>query len=260
MNDVPIPELTAADVTMQLIVAAVYVAVGAAGVAFRPRDERTRVFLALAVMNAIGSSVPTIGWFLGVKNALAFDRVPLAIMLSALSLGALLLFHFSQIFPSRRPWIRGSGLQLPIAYAATPLVVFLMVRWWPESQAQATPQFGLAFLVFGFPLIVLLGLVLPVASIVAFLRSFRDAAATRGLPDPRPAIAGILMSQLAGGALALLVVAPLQAVATESWALAFANFTVWLLSLLTPVAYAAGVWKYGVLEIPIDGSSEMKAE
>ena len=258
--NVPIPELTVVDVTMQLIVAAVYLAVGAAGLAFRPRDERTRVFLALAVMNALGSSIPTMGWFLGVKDALAFNRVPLSIMLSALSLGALLLFHFSQIFPRRRPWIRASGPQLPIAYAATPFVVFLLVRWWPQTQAQATPLFGLAFLVFGFPLMVLLGLVLPVASIVAFLRSFREAIGTRGLPDPRPPIAGILMSQLAGGALALLVVAPLQAVAAGSWALTFANITVWLLSLLTPVAYAAGVWKYRVLEIPIDGSAEVKAE
>jgi hypothetical protein len=36
--------------------------------------------------------------------------------------------------------------------------------------------------------------------------------------------------------------------------------TVWLLGLLTPVAFAAGVWKYRVLEIPIEPSAEMQAE
>lgn len=256
----PMPELTAADAAMQLVVAAVYLTVAAAALAYAPRDERTRVFFALAVVTAVGSSMPTLGWFLGVNSPLAFNRIPLAAMLAALSVSALLLFHFSQIFPRRRQWIRGSGLQLPIAYGATPFIVFLLVRWWPETQAQATPQFGLAFLVFGFPLMVLLGLVLPVASIVSLLRSFRDASGTRALPDPRPPITGILLSQLAGGVLALLVVAPLQAVAPESLALAFANTTVWLLSLLTPLAYGAGIWKYRVLEIAIDGSAEVQAD
>ena len=45
-------------------------------------------------------------------------------------------------------------------------------------------KFGLMFLLFEFPLMVLLGLVLPVASIVSFLRSFRETA-PNALAHPR---------------------------------------------------------------------------
>lgn len=253
-------EITAIDAATQLIASAVYLAVAVAAFATAPRDERTRVFMAMALMNGIGASVPTLGWFLGVKDALAYGRIPLAVMLAALSVAALLLFHFSQIFPKKRPWIRGSGAQLPIAYAVMPVAVFLLVRWWPTSPAEVTGRFGLMFLLFGFPLMVLLGFLLPVASIVSFLRSVRDFSGTRTVPDPRPSIAGILLSQLAGGAAALLVLAPLQAVAPDSWGLTFATITVALLGILTPVAYAAGIWKYRILEIPLDGSAEVQPE
>ena len=259
------PELTAFDAVAQLIAAAVYLAVGAAALAQAPRDERTRVFGALGLMNAIGFCIPAAAYFLGVKDPLAFGRIPLGVMLAALSLGALLLFHFSQVFPSRRPWITGSGSQLPIGYALTPIVVFTLVRWW-ETPQQVTAKFGLMFIVFGFPLMVLLGLVLPVAAIVSFLRSFREARPNAmpetgdATPNPRPAIAGILLSQLAGGALSLLVVRPLHAEAPDSAALVVASLTVWLLGLLTPLAYAAGIWKYDVLAIAPQRSTEMKPE
>jgi hypothetical protein len=193
-------------------------------------------------------------------------------MLAALSVGALLMFHFSQVFPRRRPWILTAGLQLPIAYAIMPLAVFLLVRWWPLSRPEITAKFGLAFLLFGFPLLVLLGLVLPVASIVSFLRSLREQPASRPvqgpvssvdatpLPDARPTIFGILLSQLAGGVLGLLVLGPLTAVAPGSFAVMLVAVTVWLLGLLTPVAFAAGVWKYRVLEIPLEPSAEVQPD
>jgi hypothetical protein len=276
MNSTPaMPELTAFDAVTQLIAAAVYLAVGTAALAQAPRDERTRVFLAFASMNAIGFCIPAAGWFLGVKDVLAFDRIPLAVMLSALSVAAILLFNFSQIFPKRRPWIRGSGLQLPVAYALTPIVVFMLVRWWPGTAAQVTLKFGLAFLMFGFPLVVLLALVLPVASIVSFLRSLREAGSgpvmgsavvtddrqnAERVPDARPAITGILLSQLAGGALSLLVLGPLQATAPDSRALVVVALMVWCLGLLTPLAFAAGVWKYDVLAIGEERSAEVEPD
>jgi hypothetical protein len=182
------------------------------------------------------------------------------------------MFHFSQVFPRRRPWIRTAGIQLPIAYAVMPLAVFLLVRWWPLTLAEITPKFGLAFLLFGFPLLVLLGLVLPVASIVSFLRSLREQPPAHPVqgpvarpdatpqPDARPTIFGILLGQLAGGVLGLLVLGPLTAVAPGSVAVMLVAVTVWMLGLLTPVAFAAGVWKYRVLEIPIEPSAEMQAD
>jgi hypothetical protein len=271
MNPTPtMPELTAFDVVTQLIAAAIYLAVGAAALAQAPRDERTRVFAALGVMYAIGFCIPAAAFFFGVKNPLAFGRIPLALMLASLSLAAILMFHFSQVFPARRPWIRGSGPQLPIAYAVAPVVVFLMVRWWPwpQAPAQVSMKFGLMFLVFGFPLMVLLGLVLPVASIVSFLRSLRETQgrSTRiGMapgpqPNARPAILGILLSQIVGGGLSLLVLGPLHKLAPESVAVTIVALVVWLLGLLTPLSYAAGIWMYGVLSIGEQRSTEVEPD
>ena len=275
----PMPELTAFDVVTHLISALVYVAVGVAGLAQAPRDIRTRVFASLGVTHAIGFLIPSAAWFLGEKDPLAFDRVPLAMMLSALSVGALLMFHFSQVFPRRRPWIRESGMQLPIAYALAPVAVFLLVRWWPASEGSATPAFGLIFVVFGFPLMVLLGLVLPIASVVSLVRSLREAsiharskaAETSGQFRPastdagvntasaRVPLTGILVSQLGGALLSIIVLGPLSALAPESFAVVIVALAVWLFGLVTPLAYGAGIWKYGVLEVT-DASLEVKAD
>ncbi|MEX2662844.1 MAG: hypothetical protein WD227_13015 [Vicinamibacterales bacterium] len=273
MDPMPsMPELTAFDAVTQLVAASVYLTIGAAGLAQAPRDVRTRVFGALGLAHGIAFSIPAAGWLLDVKDPQALNRVPLGIMLAALSVGALLMFHFSQVFPRRRPWIHAAGIQLPIAYAVMPLAVFLLVRWWPLTRAEITAKFGLAFLLFGFPLLVLLGLVLPVASIVSFLRSLREQPPAHPVqgpvarvdatprPDARPTIFGILLSQLAGGVLGLLVLGPLTAVAPGSLAVMLVAVTVWLLGLLTPMAFAAGVWKYRVLEIPIEPSAEMQPD
>ena len=267
------PQLTAFEVVTQLIAAGVYIAIGCAALAQAPRDERTRVFCALGLAHAAGFSIPAAGWLLGVTDAGAFNRIPLGIMLAALSLAALLLFHFSQVFPRRRPWIRGSGPQLPIAYLLIGPAVFMLVRWWPVTKEAFTTKFGLVFILFGFPLLVLMGLVLPVASIVSFVRSLReqpvrtpaqmrgeDQVDGRPLPDARPTIFGILVSQLAGGALGLLVLAPLSAAAPGSITVVVVALTVWMLGLLTPFAFAAGVWKYRALEIPLDASAEVQPD
>ena len=266
------PQLTAFDAVTQLIAAALYVAIGAAGLGQAPRDERTRVFFALGIAHAVGFSIPAVGWMLGITDPEAFNRIPLGVMLAALSLGALLMFHFSQVFPKRRPWIRESGPQLPIGYALIGPAVILLVRWWPVTKEAFTTQFGLVFILFGFPLLVLMGLVLPVASIVSFLRSLREQPSTtraqmigdtgdaRPLPDARPTIFGILLSQLAGGALGLLVLAPLSKAAPDSFAVTLVALTVWMLGLLTPLAYAAGIWKYRALEIGADTSAEVQTD
>ena len=267
-----VPQITAFDAVTQFIAAVVYLAIGAAALAQAPRDERTRVFAGLGIVHAVGFCIPAFGWLLGVTSPQAYNRIPLGITLAALSLGVLLMFHFSQVFPRRRPWVRGSGIQLPIAYVLTGPAVFLLVRWWPLTKSEVTAQFGLAFLLFGFPLMVLLGLVLPVATIVSFLRSLRELPARNPvqaplasvdgtpLPDARPTIIGILLSQLAGGALGLLVLGPLNELAPESFAVTLVRVTVWLLGLLTPLAFAAGVWKNRVLEIPLEASAEMQAD
>jgi hypothetical protein len=267
------PQLTAFDVVMRLIAAGIYIAIGCAALAQAPRDERTRVFCALGFAHAAAFGVQAAHWLLGGNNAGASNRTAFGIMLAAQSVAALLLFHFSQVFPRRRPWIRESGPQLPIAYVLTAPAVLLLVHWWPVTKEAITMKFGLVLVVFGFPLLVLMGLVLPVGSIVSFVRSLReqpvrtpaqmrggDQVDGRPLPDARPTIFGVLLSQLAAGALGLIVLAPLTAAAPESFTVTIVTLTVWMLVLLTPFAFAAGVWKHRVLEIPLDPSAEVQPD
>ena len=60
--------------------------------------------------------------------------------------------------------------------------------------------------------------------------------------------------------LGLLVLAPLSKAAPESFTVTIVALTVWMLGLLTPFAFAAGVWKYRVLEIPLDASAEVQTD
>lgn len=250
------PGLTASEAAMQMAGILVYIAVGAAALAEAPRDERTRVFAALAVMNGAVLGVPIVFWWLDIRDPMAGGRVPLAAMMGALAVATLALFHFSQVFPNRRPWIRGAGPQLPVAYALAPLVVGLLVRLAPMKGEQASGGFiGLA-IAFGFPLLVLNGLVLPIATVVGFIRSFRESPVRDGPPDARPVLAGFLMSMLLGTAVGVLALGPLQALAPESPATALVSLTVWGLGLLMPLAFAAGIWRYRVLDIPVGAVRE----
>src|SRR5829696_6051599 len=243
------PAMTPLDVMTQVIGALLYIGVGVAAVAQAPRDPRTRVFFAFAVMNCVAFGIPTFAWFVGETNPLAMRRIPLALVLSALAIGALLLFHFSQVFPRRRPWIKGSGPQLPIAYGLTPVAVLVLTQLWPEKPAGATVPFILTFLVFGFPLMVLLGAVLPFAGIISLLRSYRETATPAGVPAARRVLWLILLSQIAGGVLAVVFAPVLARVAPNSLSLTFVTVLVWALGLLTPMAFATAVWKDRLLDV-----------
>ena len=251
--DARVAELTAVDVGQQLGAALVYLAVAAAVLGQAPRDRRTQVFCALGVTNAVAFIITSAAWFLGVKNPMQMNRLTLGLSLAALGLGGVLLFHFSQVFPRRRPWIRSSGIQLPVAYGLIPIIVMTLTKLWPADPAQLTAFFVLLVLVFGFPLMVLLGFVLPVGAVLSLARSYREATDAPATPDPRPVLAAILLSQIAGGVLAILFAPILGVIAPNSLSLKLVTTAIWGLSLLTPLAFAAGVWKYKLLEIDPDG-------
>lgn len=246
------PGLTAPEAAMQMASILVYIACAAAALAEAPRDERTRVFSLLAAMNGLVVGIPIIFWWLGIEDPTAGGRAPLATMMASLSVATLALFHLSQVFPRRRPWILTAGPQLPVAYAVAPVIVVLLIRLAPLKNEEPSGAFIALAIAFGFPLIVLNGLVLPIATIMSFLRSFRESPLRDGLPDARPPIAGFLTSMLLGTAVAVLALGPLQALAPESPATTLVSATVWLLGLLMPLAFAGGVWRYRVLEIPIE--------
>lgn len=241
--------MTALDAAQQIVAGLVYLSIAAAAMAQAPRDRRVQVFFAFSLANAAAFGVAVVGWFLGVTNPLEMSRGFYAVSLSALGIGSLLLFHFSQIFPRRRPWINASGIQMAVAYLLTPAIIGSIAFFWPPDPAQTSLGFVVTLLIFGFPLIVLLGVVLPVAAILSFVRSYREAGAAEGSPNARPVIAGILLSQVAGGVLAIVFAPVLAVVAPDSYVLKLLGLTMWALTLLTPLAFAAGVWKYRVLDI-----------
>ena len=228
-----------------------YLIIGIAAWLRAPRDIRTRVFLAFALANVVVFGIPTVWWLRGTTDPTKLPAAATATVMSALGVGALLLFHFTQVFPRRRPWITSSGIQMAVAYVLAPLTIATLVRFAPESIEKLTTAYMLVFLVFGFPLLVLLGFVLPVAAIVSLLRSHREVQQT-GPPRLKRPIEWILISQIAGGTLAILFAPVLNVVAPNSILQSMLTLAIWAFGLLTPAAYAAAIWKYNALAMNAD--------
>jgi hypothetical protein len=246
----PAPPITALDALTQGIAALCYLGVGLTAWVHAPRDVRTRIFFAFSLANLVALAVPVMAWVFGIRTTTALPRGATAATLAALGVGALLLFHLTQVFPRRRPWIREAGIQMSVAYLLTPIAIAALVRFAPASVAELKPPYILGLVVFGFPLIVLLGFVLPVAAVVSLLRSHRDAQQL-GQPIARP-IAWILLSQVAGGVLAIVFLPVISRSAPGTALVAVLTLLIWLFGLLTPAAFAAAVWRYGLLGIDPD--------
>jgi len=247
----PAPAFTIIDGLTQGLAAACYVVVGVGAWLRAPRDIRTRVFLAFSITNLVVLGVPTAVWLRGGGDVSKMPIAATAAVMAGLGVGALLLFHFTQVFPRRRPWIRGSGVQMAVAYALAPIAIAGLVRYAPATMADLRPPYLLAVIVFGFPLMVLLGFVLPVAAIVSLARSHREAHAAGALHLKR-ALELILISQIGGGVLAVVFAPVLTAVAPDSVSRVVLTVVIWALGLLTPLAFAGSVWKWNVLSVTLD--------
>jgi hypothetical protein len=242
-----LPALTGLNALSQGLGGLCYLIVGVGAWLYRPRDVRTRVFLFVALANAAVFAIPTIAWLRGITDPRMIPRATVAAFIGALGMGALLLFHFTQVFPKRRPWIRRSGAQLWIAYVLVPAVVAGLTGYMPADLEHVTNAYLVALLVLGFPVLVLLGIVLPVVAILSLLRSHRDmAAAVSAVKTP---IEWLLVSQIAGGTLSLVFAPVLQVLAPTSAANAALTIAIWGLGVLTPIAFAAAVWKYDVISL-----------
>ena len=233
--------------------AAVYLAVGMTAWLRAPRDIRTRVFFAFSLANVVVFGIPTFWWVRGTADPTKLPAAATAAVMAALGVGALLLFHFTQVFPRRRPWIRSSGIQMAAAYVLAPLTIAVLVRFAPPSMDKLTTSYILVFLVFGFPLLVLLGFVLPVAAIVSLLRSHRDVQQD-GLAHLKRPLEWILLSQVAGGTLAIVFAPVLAVIAPNGVMQSILTVAIWAFGLLTPAAYAAAIWKYRLLDVPADST------
>lgn len=206
------------------------------------------MFLGFSLANVVVFGIPTVWWLRGTTDPTKLPLFATATVMAALGVGALLLFHFTQVFPRRRPWIASSGIQMAVAYLLAPLTIAILVRFAPPSIEKLTTSYMLVFLVFGFPLLVLLGFVLPVGAIVSLLRSHRDVQGVGPAVLKRP-IEWILVSQVAGGTLAIVFAPVLAVIAPNGIMQSILTVAIFMFVLLTPGAYAAAIWKYGLLDV-----------
>lgn len=252
LSNLPAPVFTKVDGITQAIAAAVYVLVGLAGWLRATRDIRTRVFLAFSLANVVVFGIPTFWWLRGTTDPTKLPAAATATVMSALGVGALLLFHFTQVFPRRRLWIQSSGFQMAVAYVLAPLTIAALVWFAPATVEALTTSYILVVVIFGFPLLVLLGFVLPVAAIVSLLRSHREVQQA-GPPQLKRPIEWILISQIAGGTLAIVFAPVLAVVAPNGILQTVLTLAIWAFGLLTPAAYAAAIWRYNLLAVSPDG-------
>lgn len=264
------PPATAFDAWSGVISAALYLLVAIAALAGAPRDARARVFFAIAVCSTVPYTIPALMWLRG--NAAASRPAVFFAAGISIAAGSVALFHFTQVFPSRRPWIRAHGVWLPRLYASVIAAAAIATRAFlplarvmngmASQVASADPAIGgrvldgaaqidtlqvVMLLAVLLPTVLAAGIVLPFAGLLSLYKSWQDARHESRDGAGRVTLT-ILISQLAGGVLTILIVPLLHLAApTGPWAPAAAGL-LFGAGLLFPIAFAAGVWKFRVLE------------
>jgi hypothetical protein len=252
---------TAFDAFSGMASAALYLLVGLAAFAATPRDARARTFLAVAVSSVVPYIVPAVIWLKGSDMAMALPVVTGTGL--SLAVGSLALFHFMQVFPSRRPWIRAHGRWVIAGYAVLPLVaVIATIAALPLFSAAAQiastgdgglgsvtldPIESLAAIALLIPSVLVVGVLLPFTGLLSLYKSWQEAKAA-GSEGARVTTLWILISQLAGGVLTILIIPLLHLVLPSGPWVAIASALLFGFGLLMPIAFAMGVWKYRLLE------------
>ncbi|HVD92191.1 MAG TPA: hypothetical protein VNC21_07910 [Vicinamibacterales bacterium] len=260
------PVATTFEAVSAIVSALIYLGVGVAAFARAPRDVRTRVFFATALASAGPYSVTTLLWARG--SGAAFLLPVMIVVGVSLMLGSLTLFHFTQVFPWRRPWIRAHWRWLLAGYIVTPVAAALSAGMigavFAAIDTSGSGGLGavssgiseglvLLILLVVIPAVFVLGLVVPFAALLSLYNSWRAANAA-GIHPAQVTTLWILISQMAGGVLTILIIPLLHLVApTGPWA-TIAGALLFAFGLLMPLAFAAGVWKYRVLDLDIDAA------
>jgi hypothetical protein len=268
MNTVLLPTATTFEMVCAVASAMLYLLVGIAALARAPRDIRARLFFAIAFASAPAYLVTLLLW---VRGSLSDVILPVIVVVGlALMMGSLALFHFTQVFPWRRPWIRTHGRWLTIGYLIVPIALAIAV-WalaplfvaFGEIEASGSGGVGavsaglvegLALLVVVVPLFFVVGLVLPFAAVLSLYKTWLTAKAA-GVEAARITTFWILISQLAGGVLTILIIPLLRTVAPAGPWVTIAAVLLFGCGLLMPLAFGAGVWKYRVLDLDVEALS-----
>ena len=256
---------TAFDTWTGVVSAALYLLVAGAALARAPKDSRTRAFGAIALASITPYLLPTVMGRLGTGTLLTVATVSTAVSLAA---GSVALFHFTQVFPSTRPWSESHPLWLAAAYIVLPLAAAIgaaaampIVRTMSDlsSQVGAVGSSGggvvadaaqpmdlvrtLALLAILIPTIFVVGIVVPFAALLSLYKSWQEAKRD-GRDAARVTTLAILVSQLAGGVLTILIVPLLHFIAPRGPLVTIAAAMLFGFGLLFPIAFAMGVWKY----------------
>jgi hypothetical protein len=248
--DTVFPPLTATrfDAVTSAVSAAVYVLVALAALLRAPRDPRAGVFLLVAVTGLGPYLLPVYAWF----RPGAFTKPLVSVLAVSLVLGSLALFHFTQIFPWRRPWIRRYFELLLTGYGLGPPIVLGLIWFAPSQPEQIEASYAVLTVFIGLPTIFIAAIILPFAGLLSLYYSVLAARAA-GVEQARRPLMGILVSQLAGGVLAILIVPLLHLVAPAGPWVTIAAALLFGFGLLMPIAIAAGIWKFRVLDLDING-------
>jgi len=255
------PSATAFDAVSALLSAAVYALVALAALAQAPHDSRVRVFLVVALASIAPFCVTALIWERG-SQVLMSKTVILTVALS-LMVNALALLHFTQIFPWRRPWIRRHGAWLWAGYAGVLLVTALTAFLTPSfemsgsgvgaggvgavSSELATTLIVLILFV-GVPVLFVLGIATPFAGLLSLYKTWQTAR-DRRVESARVTTYWMLISQMGGGVLTILIIPLLRLVAPRGPWSTIAAALLFACSLLMPIAFAAGIWRYQVLDL-----------
>jgi hypothetical protein len=245
------------DAWASIVAAAVSLAIAAGAYARAPRDRRARVFAALTISGAVTYSFVVLQW---VAPRSAFHAGVIAVTAVGFCVNCAATFHFTQVFPKQRPWIRDHRGWMIASYLVPP-VPAAAVAWFvghiAEQMGAATDAGagGLGAVSTGLVAIVILlalaifvavGSVLPVAGLMSLVKSWREAKAG-GLEAARVTTGWMLISQLAGGLLAILVVPLLNYAGVPGLWQNAVSALLYGSALLMPAAFALAVWRYDML-------------
>jgi hypothetical protein len=200
---------------------------------------------------AIASSVPyalsPLQWW---KGNGVYTPAVIALTSVAFALGGAALFHFTQVFPSRRPFISHHFRWVALAYVL-PVPVWVlawavgtMLTGVPAGGSggigavspELTPLMAIVLLVLIVPATLVVGVLLPFAGVLSLVKSWREAKAD-GRDRDRSATLWMLVSQLGGGVLSVLVLPMLHMVGIgPPWSMAIAALS-YGFALLLPLAF-----------------------
>ena len=211
------PAATAFEMASALVSALLYLTVGIAALARAPRDIRARMFFLTALASAPAYLATVLLWARGPQ---ATFTLPVMVVVGlSLMMGSLTLFHFTQVFPWRRPWIRAHWTWLLIGYLVVPAAAAATAWLFNGLTISATDgdgggglgavsagfAEGLVLLVVAIPVLFVAGLVVPFGALMSLYKSWLTAKAA-GVEAARVTILWVLISQMAGGVLTILII------------------------------------------------------